>query len=476
MSVTKVINVEVQSGDINQLNSDLNKLDKNFKKVDNNVQKTSSSLDDVRKNGGAIAVLDELTGGLATKTRDVAEATELFNFKLKGTRTALIATGIGAFLVALGAVVAYWDEIVDFINDANGALDRQIANLERQVTLTDKQLGALNAEKKLLELQGKSTDKLIEQEKVLLDLKLQSLEAQLLATEARLKAEESAVREVTFFEKAKTGVLGALGFRDRATQAAADAVAGSQEERQQIADTLGQLEELKASIAQTKLSIFQLENPNIGSPTDRAGVQREQVSTVSGELSSSQLAEIENAQITSDALLEITKKRADQERVIETALSQVKVDIAKNTLSLLASVVEEGSAIGKGVAVAQATISGIEGVQNAFTTAAKSPITTVFPAYPTIQAGLAAAFSAIQIKKILSTDPTGKTAPNLGGGSSGLGGASAPSFNVVGTSGVNQLAESLQQDQQPVQAFVVGSNVTSQQALDRNITETATLG
>ena len=26
-------------------------------------------------------VLDELTGGLATKTRDVAEATELFNFK-----------------------------------------------------------------------------------------------------------------------------------------------------------------------------------------------------------------------------------------------------------------------------------------------------------------------------------------------------------------------------------------------------------
>ena len=58
----------------------------------------------------------------------------------------------------------------------------------------------------------------------------------------------------------------------------------------------------------------------------------------------------------------------------------------------------------------------------------------------------------------------------------GGGGVAAPSFNVVGTSGVNQLAESLQQDQQPVQAYVVGSNVTSQQELDRNIVDQVSLG
>ena len=35
---------------------------------------------------------------------------------------------------------------------------------------------------------------------------------------------------------------------------------------------------------------------------------------------------------------------------------------------------------------------------------------------------------------------------------------------MVGTSGVNQLAETLNQDQQPLQAFVVGNEVTTQQA------------
>ena len=56
--------------------------------------------------------------------------------------------------------------------------------------------------------------------------------------------------------------------------------------------------------------------------------------------------------------------------------------------------------------------------------------------------------------------------------SSGGGGGSVPNFNVVGDSGVNQLA-SLQQ--QPTQAFVVSGDVTTAQALDRNRVQNATL-
>jgi hypothetical protein len=51
-------------------------------------------------------------------------------------------------------------------------------------------------------------------------------------------------------------------------------------------------------------------------------------------------------------------------------------------------------------------------------------------------------------------------------------GAQAPSFNVVGDSGVNQLA---QLQQQPTQAFVVSGEVTTAQALDRNRVQNATL-
>ena len=136
---------------------------------------------------------------------------------------------------------------------------------------------------------------------------------------------------------------------------------------------------------------------------------------------------------------------------------------------------QQDSAIGKGVAVAQATISGFEGVQNAFTTASKSPVTTDFPAYPFIQAGLAGAFSATQIANILKVDETGRTTPTVGGAKGG-GGQAAPQFNLVGQGGVNQLADVLNQEQEPARAFVVGSDVSSQQELDRNIVETASIG
>ena len=64
--------------------------------------------------------------------------------------------------------------------------------------------------------------------------------------------------------------------------------------------------------------------------------------------------------------------------------------------------------------------------------------------------------------------------PSGGGGLSegGAGGGNTPNFNVVGNSGMNQLA---QIQQTPVQAFVVSGEVTSAQALDRNRIKNATL-
>ena len=75
-------------------------------------------------------------------------------------------------------------------------------------------------------------------------------------------------------------------------------------------------------------------------------------------------------------------------------------------------------------------------------------------------------------KGTLSGDGAG--APNAGGGASG---ATAPSFNVVGDTGTNQLIGAVNQGkQQPVEAFVVAQNVTSAQSLNRNIVQAATLG
>jgi hypothetical protein len=97
-------------------------------------------------------------------------------------------------------------------------------------------------------------------------------------------------------------------------------------------------------------------------------------------------------------------------------------------------------------------------------------------------------FYATQLAAVLGAASKAKNIlKQVKGGGGGSGGVSAPAnpataaapaapqFNVVGTSGVNQIAQGLG-NQSPVMAYVVGSQVTTQQALDRNIVRTATLG
>ena len=162
---------------------------------------------------------------------------------------------------------------------------------------------------------------------------------------------------------------------------------------------------------------------------------------------------------------------------IEADLKKQQVELAKEQdaqlLNNIVAIAGEGTKVGKAAAVAQATISGIEGVQNAYTTAQSSPITALFPAYPLIQAGLAAAFSGKQIQSILSVDEKGGgSIPSISTSA-----PQAPSFNVVGAAPENQLAQVIgQKEDKPIKAFVVSNDVTNAQALDRNIVEGASIG
>lgn len=198
------------------------------------------------------------------------------------------------------------------------------------------------------------------------------------------------------------------------------------------------------------------------------------------------LAELDRLKATEEQKLEVISfyagqksdlldKKAKKEEALDSAVATAKKGIAKQGLSLLQDVAGKGSGIGKAAAIAQATISGVEGVQNAFKTASASPVATLFPPYPFIQAGLAAAFSAKNIKAIAST--------KIPGGGGGGGGVAAPSvsappaFNVVGAAPENQLAETISgQDKKPVKAFVVSTEVSNEQALNRQIETEASIG
>lgn len=503
MAEKQIIEIELQTGkannklndfdksidktndNVDNLNKSLNKTSDNFDDVSRSSNKTAESFEEVTKNGGAIAILDQLTGGLATRVRDAYEATKLFNIGLKGTKTALIATGIGALVVALGTIVAYWEEIEDFIEGTTKQLKRQEATLERRASLEETRFSNLEKQKKLLELQGLSTveinKKIVEQIQLQQELNKQ----QLRNLETQLEQEQSRVREVNWIEKTKIALLTAAGLYNETAKAATDAVLGNEEEQTRIDELKQKILELKGTADDLKVTLFEVQNPET---PEGDGIVRSRVEGVSeleptGVTDMAQDPRILLEEGVAGRINEIRDGLAKQEEARkndEVALAQTvaaaKLQIAQNTLGLISMIAGKDSKIGKAIAIAQTTISTIRGVQNAFTTAQDSPITALFPAYPYIQAGLAGAFGAVQLAQIKSAKtPTVSSSGNV----SSVGGGAAPSppqFNIVGQDSNNQLAQTIAtQEQQPVQAYVVANDVTTAQSLNNNIVEGASL-
>ena len=156
------------------------------------------------------------------------------------------------------------------------------------------------------------------------------------------------------------------------------------------------------------------------------------------------------------------KKRKQTDKEVGDA----KKNIAKDGLRFAKEIATEGSALSKAMAIADVTASGIEGVQNAFTTAQDSPYTLINPAYPFIQAGLAGAFSAVQLAKIISGSPAGGGG---GGGASAVPSTPAPqmmsgAFDISG--GVAPEA---------TRAYVVTDEMSNSQNQLANIRRRATI-
>jgi hypothetical protein len=95
------------------------------------------------------------------------------------------------------------------------------------------------------------------------------------------------------------------------------------------------------------------------------------------------------------------------------------------------------------------------------------------PVRGAVAAGLSVAQGLMAVAKIKATQFNGGGGgggSSSGGGGGGDGGVVAPNLNVVGDTGINQLA-TLQQ--QPVKAYVVSNDVTSAQQFDMKVQQTA---
>ena len=186
---------------------------------------------------------------------------------------------------------------------------------------------------------------------------------------------------------------------------------------------------------------------------------------------------------------EVAKLDEDADKKKKDLLNS-QLDAVKQGLSSIANIAElfagkskksqkKAFNIQKATQIASATIDTYKSATSAFSSLSGIPI--VGPVLGGIAAAGAVAAGIMNIKKIKNTQFEGGAEPSAGGGGGGGGGGGdmggggapqAPQFNVVGNNGMNQLA---QLQQKPVQAFVVSSEMTSAQALERNRINNATI-
>ena len=182
------------------------------------------------------------------------------------------------------------------------------------------------------------------------------------------------------------------------------------------------------------------------------------------------LAELDLLEATEAEKQKIKDHYADEEEKLTKLTTANKLDLASNAMGDLAGIFGEESKAGKAAAIAQTTIETYKGATSAFASLSGIPI--VGPVLGGIAAAAAVAAGIANVKKITSIGPAVS-----GGGGSAPSVPQAPSFNVVGASETNQLAQTIgEQEDKPVKAFVVSNDVTNAQALDRNIVEGASIG
>ena len=152
-------------------------------------------------------------------------------------------------------------------------------------------------------------------------------------------------------------------------------------------------------------------------------------------------------------------------------LHEQEIALISQTLGKVSELLGKNTKAGKAFAVAQALFNTYQGITAELSTKAITPYEI---GLKVANVAFVAATGFKAVKQILSTSDKGGSASSGGGFSGGGGSNSTPQFNIVGQSSTNQLTSTIAgQQNQPIQTYVVGSQVTNQQALDRNAQQTS---
>lgn len=113
-------------------------IDGDTSKLNSAIEASDDAIKDLSASGQkAVGALDKVTGGLASSFVQTAKGVQTFIKGLNLTKVAIIGTGIGALVVALGSVVTYFTQTkrgAELLQRVTGALGAVVAKLTDKVS------------------------------------------------------------------------------------------------------------------------------------------------------------------------------------------------------------------------------------------------------------------------------------------------------------------------------------------------------
>jgi hypothetical protein len=559
------IEIDVDSGDVKTLNKEVGQTKKEVK-------------DTGEATKGLTGQLDKMTGGAITGMKNLVAGIKTGITSFKSLRLAIMATGLGALVVAIGAVTAAFTSseegqnkfakimsvigtltgnLVDLLADFGeviidvfenpqeslksfGELIKQnlvnrfeglvelIPQLSKAIKLlfegefTEAGKVAVNAVTKVSlgidDFTGK-IETAIEKTKEF--GREQIREAKLAANVADMRAKADKIERDLIVERSKLeSDIAELRLKSRQEdQFSAEERKNFLLEAQKLEDTLLDKEtkylQLRrdAQVLENTFSRSNKENLDkearaiaavnnqVAARANTARQLQRELNTINGQIQAEQNAINKAIEAEQKRLLdeEIARNKAANEKKIKDdqeaadkaiALAQKEADV-KNQIqgsvfafaSLLTdqfgkkseAAAKRAFQVNKALGIAEAVINTAKGINKALAETTDPTPTQSFRFGSAIAVGLA---GALQVATIASTQ---FSAGASGGGSAGgvnipTAQSQAPQFNTVGASGVNQLDESINnQNRRPTEAYVVSGNITTAQSLDRNRIDEATL-
>lgn len=280
-----------------------------------------------------------LSQGLS-QLKDIGKVGEQLQITFKGLtagangfKKALITTGIGALVVAVGTLVAYWDEIMSLVNGVTGEQQKLNEETLKNLDAEKAKLDTIDGQSNQLKLQGKSEKEILELKIAQSDEAIKAAEINLANAKATKQAQVEAAQRnqdilsglLNFMSFPLTAILGSIDLISSGLQQLG-IIEEATNLREQTFDYLASFVfDPEATAAEGDKTIQEAEAALNQLKEGRAGFQLsiEQIDKQAGEKASAEREKLNEKQLEAEKILQDAKtKLLDEQMQKEMAIEE----------------------------------------------------------------------------------------------------------------------------------------------------------